>query len=258
MTDPVSLDTAHGIATVTLNRPQAYNAITPGLLDALNARLRDARDDEHVYAIVLGGAGEGFCAGIDMDEVPGWADLTREAYEAFLRNYQHCVRQLRASAIPTIAAVDGPTVGGGCGLALACDLRFVSAEAFLRLNFTRLGIVPVDGSAWLLADAIGEPRARQYLLPGSDIDAETMVDLGLAVERIESPDGAARKFAAELVDRPAVAVRRTNELVGFEGDLEAYFTAAIDAQWESLQDPEHTEAVAAQQDDREPVYDRPE
>lgn len=258
MTDPVSFETSGGIATITLDRPESYNAITPGLLDALNGRLRDARDDDAVYAILLAAAGEGFCAGIDMDEVPGWAELTREEYAAFLRNYQHCVRQLRASDVPTVAAIDGPAVGGGCGLALACDLRYVSSKAFLRPNFTRLGIVPVDGSAWLLADAIGEHRARQYLLPGDDIDAETLVDLGLAVELVDAPADAAREFAAELVARPAGAVRRTNDLVGFDGDLEAYFSAAIEAQWESLQDPEHAEAVAALQADREPVFDRPE
>lgn len=257
MTEPVRYEVTAGVATVTLDRPETYNAITPALLDRLNDALREARDDDAVYAIVLAGAGDGFCSGVDTDEVGRWVDQSREEYAAFLRSYQHCVRQLRASDVPTIAAVDGPAVGGGCGLALGCDLRFVSELGYLRPNFTRLGIVPVDGTAWILAREIGPSRARQYLLPGDDIDAATLVELGLAVECVEDPTGAARQFAADLVDRPARAVRDTNDLVGFAGDLDAYFTAGIERQWACIGDPEHAEAVAAMREGRDPAYDRP-
>lgn len=257
MTEPVRYETAAGVATVTLNRPETYNAITTPLLDRLNDRLRAARADTDVYAVVLAGAGDGFCSGVDTAEVGGWTDLTREEYAAFLRNYQHCVRQLRASDIPTIAAIDGPTVGGGCGLALGCDLRFVSEAGYLRPNFTRLGIVPVDGTAWMLAREIGPSRARRYLLPGDDIDAATLVDLGLAVDRVDAPIDAAQAFAADLVDRPARAVQGANELVGFGGDLETYFTEGIEHQWACLADPEHDEAVAAMREGRDPKFDRP-
>ncbi|MFB6310904.1 MAG: enoyl-CoA hydratase/isomerase family protein, partial [Salinirussus sp.] len=234
-----------------------YNAITPALLERLNESLRTAIEDEDVYAIVLTGAGEGFCSGVDTAEVGGWEDLSREEYAGFLRTYQHCVRQLHASAVPSIAAIDGPAVGGGCGLALGCNLRFVSDAGYLRPNFTRLGIVPVDGTAWLLGREIGRSRARQYLLPGDDLDADMLVDLGLAVECVEDPRDAAQALAARLVDRPARAVRRTNQLIGFDGDLETYFTQGIEHQWACLGDTEHAEAVAAMRDGRDPEYDRP-
>ncbi len=258
MTHPVRYETDAGVATVTLDRPATYNALNTELLDALNDRLRAARDDADVYAIVLAGAGDGFCAGVDTNDVPGWEELSRAEYASFLRNYQHCVRQLKSSSTPTIAAVDGPAVGGGCGLALGADLMYASERAYLRPSFTRLGITPADGSAWLLAREIGRARTRRYLLPGDDIEAAKLREFGLAVDVVDDPTTAAVEFATRLVDRPARAVRETNDLVGFEGDLEAYFSASIDAQWNCVTDAEHAEAVAALEADREPAYDRPE
>lgn len=256
MYDDVTYETDGGIATITIDRPDAYNAFTRETLLDLNGAIREAREDEGVYAMVLSGAGDAFCAGADVTSMPDWGDMHMEEYAGYLWIVQNVVRQLRAAATPSVAAVNGPAVGAGCDFALACDVRIVGPDALLREGFVNVGLVPGDGGAWLLPRLIGEAKAKEYLLTGRDITPEEAVDIGLAVEERSDTLAGAREFAAEMRDLPAIAVRRTNQLVDPEQPFEAYCERAIAYQWECVNDPEHAEAVAAFGEDREPEYDR--
>ena len=157
---------------------------------------------------------------------------------------------------PSVAAVGGPAVGAGCDFALACDLRVVGPNSFLREGFIRVGLVPGDGGSWLLPRLIGESKAKEYLLTGKDITPGDAVDLGLAVESADDPLERATALARDLLDLPALAVRRTNALVDPEQSFEEYCERAIAYQWECVNDPEHAEAIAAFGEGREPEYDR--
>ena len=256
MYDDVTYDTEAGIATITIDRPEVYNAFTRETILELNEAIRDAREDDSVYALVLTGAGDGFCAGADVSGMPDWEGMHKEEYAGFLWAVQNVVRQLREMATPSVAAVNGPAVGAGCDFALACDVRIVGPEASLREGFVNVGLVPGDGGGWLLPRLVGESKAKEYLLTGREITPDEAVEMGLAVEETDDPLASAREFAEEMRDLPAMAVRHTNRLIDPEQSFENYCERAIAYQWECVNDPEHAEAVAAFGEKRKPEYDR--
>lgn len=254
--DDVHYETDEGIATITIDRQEAYNAFTRNTVLELNERIRQAWEDDSAYVVVLTGAGDAFCAGADTTSMGGWDDQTLEEYGGYLWAVQNVVRQLRDMNKPSIAAVNGPAIGAGCDFALACDLRTVGPDALMREGFVRVGLVPGDGGGWLLPRLVGEAKAKEYLLTGRDIDAEAAIDMGLAAERGDDAVAEAMDLADELLSLPATAVRRTNDLIDAEQGFEAYCERAIVYQWECIEDPEHDEAVAAFNEKRDPEYDR--
>jgi enoyl-CoA hydratase/carnithine racemase len=256
MYQEIRYDVDEGIATITIDRPDVYNAFTSTTLGELNDALRRADAADNVYVVVVCGAGDGFCAGADVTEMPDWAEMRVEEYAGYLWTVQNVVRQLRRMAKPSIAAVGGPAIGAGCDFALACDLRVVGPDAVLREGFVRVGLVPGDGGAWLLPRLIGEARAKQYLLTGMDIDATEAHEIGLAAEIAAAPLDAAYDLAERLLALPATAVRKTNQLIDPSLSFEDYCERAIAYQWTCVNDPEHDEAVAAFNEDREPAFDR--
>lgn len=256
MYEQIRYESEGGIATISIDRPHVYNAFTPTTLGELNDALRRVKGDERVYVAILTGAEDAFCSGADVTEMPDWSEMTKEEYAGFLWSVQNVVRQLRNTAKPTIAAVNGPAIGAGCDFALGCDLRVVSEEAILREGFVRVGLVPGDGGAWLLPRLVGESKAREYLLTGMDIDASEAVDIGLAVESVGNSLERARGLAGEILELPAMAVRNTNKLVDPMQSFEDYCERAIEYQWECITDPEHDEAIAAFNEGRDPEFDR--
>ncbi|SEP24594.1 Enoyl-CoA hydratase/carnithine racemase [Halogranum amylolyticum] len=254
--EEVRFEVADGIATITIDRPDVYNAFTRTTILELNDAVRRAGADDDVYSVILTGAGKGFCAGADTTKMPDWDDQSMEEYGAYLWMIQQLVSKLRSMATPSIAAVNGPAIGAGCDFALACDLRVVGDEAVLREGFVNIGLVPGDGGAWLLPRLIGESKAREYLLTGRDITPEAAVDIGLAVEQADDALVAARALAEEIVNKPATAVQHTNSLVDPTRSFEEYCQLAAEYQWDCVTDPEHQEAVAAFNEGREPEYDR--
>jgi len=249
-----------GRAEITLDRPDVYNAFDAEMLVELNERLLDAHADDDVYVILLTGNGKGFCSGADVSGMDGREDRKNAfTYGEHLWAVQHAIRLLRFGEKPTVAAVNGPAVGAGCGFALACDLRVFAERAFLRQGFIDVGLVPGEGSAWLLPRLIGESKAREIHLTGRDVDAEAAVELGLAVEAVPAPEvvAAARSVANEIRDKPAVAVRHTRALLGDDGSFAEHCHDAHDRQWECVTDEEHRIAAAAVVDGRSPDLDRP-
>ncbi|WP_226482736.1 enoyl-CoA hydratase/isomerase family protein [Natrinema amylolyticum] len=252
----VEYECEDGYALITLDRPAVYNAFHREMILELNETLRRARDDDEAYAVVLTGAGDGFCSGADVESMPDWSSLSKEEYGAYLWSVQNVVRQLRSMRKPTVAAVNGPAIGAGCDFALACDIRYVGEDAVLREGFVRIGLVPGDGGAWLLPRLIGEAKAREYLLTGKDITPDAAEELGLAAGVSSNPLASAREFAETVRDLPATAVQQTKQLVDPQQDFETHCERAIEYQWNCVNDEEHVEAVRAFSDGREPEYDR--
>lgn len=253
----ISYAVTGGIATITIERPDVYNAFTRETILELNEAARTAEADTDVYAVVLTGAGAGFCSGADTTEMPEWDAQSPEEYGAFLWLIQQFVRRLRTMATPSVAAVNGPAIGAGCDFALACDLRVVGEDGLMREGFVNVGLVPGDGGGWLLPRLIGESKAREYLLTGRDITPADAVDIGLAVEVADDALAAAGELAAEIREKPATAVRYTNRLIDPQRSFDEYCREAAAFQWECVCDPEHEEAVTAFNEGREPAYDRP-
>lgn len=257
----VDYSVTEGRAEITLDRPDVLNAFNARMLDELNEALYEAMDDTAVSVVVLTGNGRGFCSGADVSEMDGREDReTPWGYRAHLGNVQNVVRLLYNGEKPTIGAINGPAVGAGCDFALACDLRVASEDAVFREQFVNIGLVPGDGGGWLLPRLIGESKAKEYLLTGKDITPEAALEDGLVVDVVEDGEAlpAARELSDDLVSKPRCGIRGTKSLVDASQSFEEYAQAAFERQWECVNDPEHTEAVEAMREGREPDFGRDE
>ena len=195
------------VRLLTLNRPEQLNTMTAELCEQLHLELQRIALDRSCRAVILTGAGRGFCAGLDLHgygAAPG-NEGTDEARDR-LTNQQHMstlILQLRALPQPVIAAVNGPAAGFGLALALGSDIRYGSREAVLRVAFVNIGVSNCDmGTSWLLPRLIGASRSHELMLTGRRVDAEEALRIGLLADVVDGPQlldravGAAVQIAA--------------------------------------------------------------
>jgi len=188
MDTPLLVDEpAPHVLRLTLNRPEQLNAMTSELCEALHEELRRISIERSCRAVVLTGAGRGFCAGLDLSgygAAPGndGSDESRDR----LANQEHMSRlilELRALPQPVIAAVNGPAAGFGLALALGCDIRYAAPEAVFRAAFINIGVSNCDmGTSWLLPRLIGASRSHEMMLTGRRVDAEEALRMGLVAD----------------------------------------------------------------------------
>jgi enoyl-CoA hydratase len=204
------------VRQLTLNRPEQLNAMTAELCEALHRKLRAVAAERSCRAVVLTGAGRGFCAGLDLHgygAAPGndGSDEPRDR----LANQQHMstlVLELRALPQPVIAAVNGPAAGLGLALALGCDIRYASPEAIFRVAFINVGVSNCDmGTSWLLPRLIGASRSHELMLTGRRVDAEEALRIGLVANVVDQARLLERALesAAEIASLAPWGVRLT-------------------------------------------------
>ena len=199
MTDGLRVEIDGPVATLTLDRPEALNALTVPLKVALREALESLAVERSVRAIILTGAGRAFCAGQDLAEreQPDAAPLEVEVRD----RYNPIIRALRSMGQPVIAAVNGVAAGAGASLAFACDLRIAAEGARFVLAFGRIGLVPDSGATWFLPRIVGPAKAAELALLGDAIDAAEALRIGL-VSRVV-PGGQLMAEARELAGRLA-------------------------------------------------------
>ena len=227
-------EVAGPVATITLNRPAALNALTVELKVALRAAIHEAGRDRSVRAIVLTGAGRAFCAGQDLRErlEPDAARLEVELRE----RYNPLVLEIRRLAKPIVAALNGVAAGAGASLALACDLRVAASDATLVLAFGRLGLVPDTGMSWLLPRLVGPAKALELALLGEPLAADEAARLGL-ISRVVERERLPAEVAAIASQLAALAPRAVAE-------TKRAFDRAIAADFEStLEDEAYRQGV---------------
>src|SRR5499427_10224818 len=172
MTDsPILVEQRTGYRVITLNRPDRLNAFNEAMHQALRKAISDAEADESCRALLLTGAGRGFCTGQDLSDrlaKPGETVVLGGAQEAY---YNPLVRRLRSLPFPVVAAVNGVAAGAGCNIALACDIVIASLKASFIQSFARVGLVPDSGGTWFLPRLVGEARARGLALLAQDLPA---------------------------------------------------------------------------------------
>lgn len=201
-----------GVARITLNRPERMNSFTQQMHEELrDAIARVAVDGSR--ALVITGAGRGFCAGQDLNDravAPGQAVDLGESVE---KNYAPLVKSLRALPLPVIAAVNGVAAGAGCNFALACDLVIATESASFLQPFCKLGLIPDTGGSYLLPRLVGTQRAMGLALLGDKITARRAVDMGLIWECVADADFAARveSVATQLATGPTFGFARTKQ-----------------------------------------------
>jgi enoyl-CoA hydratase len=233
---PLQVDRQGRVAILTLDDPDRRNALTPGLVDEIVAATDAADADDGVGAIVVTGAPPAFCSGADVDKLAavgeqpdsgsGGAGL-RGVYEGFLR--------VLRSPLPTVAAVNGPAVGAGVNLALACDVRVAGRSGRFDTRFLRLGIHPGGGHAWLLERAVGPQAAAAMVLFGERVDGARAVEIGLAWTCVD--DDALLDEAIALAGRAAEAprevatkVKATLRQAPWQPDFDAAVTTELERQ----------------------------
>lgn len=251
---------ANGVLTLTLNRPERLNAFTRDLLDELLAAFEAARSATSVRAVVLTGAGRGFCAGADL--VAGSEAMMQEAafsYSAMLkRHYNPLILLMRSLPKPILAAVNGVAAGAGMSLALACDLRLAAESASFTQAFVKVGLVPDSGSTWFLPKLVGPARALELMMTGRRVTADEALALGLA-NRV-TPDSnllaVTQEMAEGLASGPTVAlglIKAAYEF-GVESSLAAALDYEADAQDVAGASTDHAEGVTAFLSKRSPSF----
>jgi methylglutaconyl-CoA hydratase len=220
MSDPATISCAGPIATLTLNRPEARNSLSLDLLAALHARLDELRSHPEVIVLIVTGAGKAFCAGMDLKVVLSDA----QAPARLLGSFSEFMLKLRSLPIVTIAKVNGAAIGGGCGLATACDIALTHADAKLGFPEVDLGVCPAVVAPWLVRK-IGAGRARRVLLSGGTMTGERALEMGIIDQLVPAQpdlDAAADQLAQRLATGGPAAIRATKALLNeLDGSLDA-------------------------------------
>lgn len=216
MTEPTVLYSTQGaVALITLNRPQALNSFTRQMHRDLWAALDQAEADATIRAVVITGAGRGFCAGADLSEfdfAPG-PDLVQRADPGPVieQAFNPTARRLQALRLPTVAAVNGVAAGAGASLAMSCDIAIAASGASFIQAFSKIGLIPDAGSTWLLPQRVGMARAMALAMTGDKLPAALAKEWGLVWDVTEG--GADECVAAAMALATKLSVMPTKALV---------------------------------------------
>ena len=220
------------VALVTLNRPQALNSFTRQMHHDLWAALDKAEADSKIRALVITGAGRGFCAGADLSEfdfAPG-PDLVKRADPGPVidQAFNPTARRLQNLRMPTIAAVNGVAAGAGASLAMCCDIAIASPAASFIQAFSKIGLIPDAGGSWLLVERLGMARAMALAMTGDKLSADKAKEWGLIWDVAEDSVAAALALAERLAVMPTKALVATRQLLRDAGTRS--FTQHLDTE----------------------------
>src|SRR5580700_6663907 len=235
-----------GVLTLTLNRPDVLNAMTPPLLDELTAALREAASGNGVRAVVITGAGRGFCSGQDLRAAT--SDGALDVGEILRDHYAPAIRVIRSMDQPVIAAVNGVAAGAGFSLALACDLRIAADSATFVQAFVRIGLIPDLASTYFLPRLVGPARAAELTMLGETVDATRALQLGIVNRVVPDADLAenAHELAARLARGPrSIALTKRALEVSGRNDLEAQLAVEEQLQTEAVGTADFVEGISA-------------
>jgi 2-(1,2-epoxy-1,2-dihydrophenyl)acetyl-CoA isomerase len=257
MSDTVLLDVEDGVATITLNRPERLNCIDIPTLDRLVSLLDEAAASKDVRVVVLAGRGRAFCAGADQGEM---VQRAAAEWEQIVDRYLDPIRRIATMDQPVIAKLHGDAVGGGLGLALACDYRLAAPEVRLCAPFVKIGLAGCDMSAgYFLPRLVGLGRATDMMMSGRFVKTEEAERIGLITRVVPENelDQAVNELARRLAAGPPVALGFTKRAIrrSLERDMEGEFDYEIFAQVQCLQSNDHREGLAAFREKRAPRFE---
>jgi 2-(1,2-epoxy-1,2-dihydrophenyl)acetyl-CoA isomerase len=259
MTDQLILtEQRAGYRVITFNRPDRLNAFNEAMHDALRAALAEAEADASCRALLITGAGRGFCTGQDLSDrlaKPGESVVLGGTLEA---HYNPLVRKLRALPFPVVAAVNGVAAGAGCNIALACDIVLAARSASFIQSFARVGLVPDSGGTWILPRLVGDARARGLALTAEPLTAEKAEAWGLIWKCVDDTSliAEAQKlcehFAAAPTQGLALIKRALN--ASASNTLDTQLDLERDLQREASLTPDYAEGVRAFMEKRKPNF----
>ena len=254
MADEVLTSPDGDVLEITLNRPEVYNAINRAMHDELASALEQAADPA-IRAVVLTGAGRGFCSGQDLREFQELPGGVREALE---QTYHPNIRAIRALEKPVIAAINGACAGAGLSLACACDVRIASSDASFVPGFVGIGLVPDAGGTWFIHRLLGFSRAFEWMVSNRRVSADEALSWGLVSEHIPTEQFQARvaELAAWYAALPTRAIAMTKQLFehAYIASLEAQLELEAELQQAATQTEDFAEGVRAFLEKRSPDF----
>ncbi|MBI5117910.1 enoyl-CoA hydratase/isomerase family protein [Candidatus Poribacteria bacterium] len=247
------------VATITLDRPQVLNAMNRELMDDFNNVFEIAGADRAVRAVVLTGAGRGFCSGADLKSLFAEPEAGEPIiFKSYLRRVNELIIRIMRLEKPVIAAVNGPAVGAGCNIALACDIIYMGREAYLSEIFVKRGLVPDFGGLYLLTRYVGLAKAKELIFTGERVSGDEALKLGI-VNRVFTakrllPE--AMKFARQMAAGPtaAIALAKLGIHRGLDGGMDAVLEYEALAQAVIRTTGDTFEALSAFLEKREPKF----
>lgn len=245
-----------GIATITINRPKALNALNKQAVEEISSRLDEAEEDETVKVVVITGAGDkGFCVGLDLKSVRGISAVDGMNLSLLGQKLTKKIEELRK---PVIAAINGYALGGGLEMAMSCDFRIASENARMGQTELNVGLIPGWGGTQRLPRLVGRAMAKELIFTAKMIDAKTAKQLGLLNE-VVPPDelkSAVKKFAGELITKPPVGLQLAKQLINssIETDLTKGLVQEAQAFGVLASTEDFDEGVAAFIEKRKPKF----
>jgi 2-(1,2-epoxy-1,2-dihydrophenyl)acetyl-CoA isomerase len=251
----ILVESRAGYRVLTLNRPERLNALTVEMAGALIEALQAAEADPNCRALLLTGAGRGFCAGQDLTAI---ADARPAEIGALLEQYNPLILKLRALPIPVVCAVNGVAAGAGANLALACDIVLAARSASFVQAFARIGLVPDCGGTWLLPRLVGAARARALAMLAEPLPAETAAEWGMIWRAVDDERlmSEAEALAARLAAGPTAALGLIKQALdeSADNDLDDQLDFESELQEEAAENPDFAEGLRAFLTKRPPSF----
>ena len=244
-------------SVITINRPEARNALTRGVISGVRDGFDAATADPEVRCVVLTGAGGHFCAGADLRKNMVEDPELFDHLEQYMDEYHSIIRSIGRCTKPSIARLDGAAVGFGADLALACDLRVASSTAYVQEKFVKIGLMPDGGGTFWLPRLVGTARAMQWMLLAEKIEAAQLHSLGLAVRVVPASDlrEATLAVARQIEAGPPLAFAQIKSATyGSWGSIEDALRREREGQLRLLRSNDAIEGIMAWSQKREPDF----
>ncbi|MEW5421894.1 2-(1,2-epoxy-1,2-dihydrophenyl)acetyl-CoA isomerase PaaG [Amorphus sp. 3PC139-8] len=256
---PVLTEVREGYRLITLNRPDKLNSFNEAMHVALAEALAEAEADLACRALVLTGAGRGFCAGQDLsDRVRPEGSEAPDLGRTIETFYNPLIRRLRGLPFPTLAAVNGTAAGAGANIALNCDIVLAARSAKFIQAFAKIGLIPDSGGTWVLPRLIGMARARALCLTATPVDADTAADWGMIWQAVDDDAlmGEATAMAESFANAPTDGLALQKRLLNASetNDLDTQLDLERDTQREAGRHPDYAEGVRAFMEKRTPAF----
>ena len=255
MYNNIKYDLKDGIATITMNRPKALNALNTETLNELHQAFRECRNDKDVRVVIVRGEGKSFIAGADIVEMNGLTGMDARAY---IEKGHDLMNQIEALEKPVIAAVNGFALGGGCELAMACDIRIASEKALFGQPETGLGIIPGFGGTQRLPRLVGKGMAKYLIMSAKNIKADKAKEIGLVEEVVPAEElmPTVLELAETLKSKAPIAVGMAKVAVngGFNMDMKTASLYEIECQTQCFASEDKQEGMTAFVEKRDAVW----